>query len=405
VSKLDNLYSRILNRIPFTSRSHFRDVYSYEILNEEAPTVVYPDGFQYIEATGTISSSWDQLQASLFDRQNEGSGRGEYSVAALLISKLDPVKYNEFIQAGVDGPGAIGTINAAKYIDDFGIVQGGSVSYDVNYPNTDLKYEVKEIGEGKGEARTGTEGKRAAKALLDKIHSGINNLYEKYTVLDPQSKEIVNQFKTPSGLTIGSILQTAHKYFGIKTGELPMGAVFSREKKVKVVKNPRKKPTPEPEPVSSEESISVPKLSFLADLIFELVMDPRIEEIIPQTAEQIKNIYKTNDFEARFIDAYIRNYLKDIATNDPKVKLSDFILYCSVSIFRNDAAFKKEVQDYFTPGTEQHKRAVKEALPVTGVFAVDPGRFYYTGANELEKGIRVTRISMGGFKIGKAEEA
>jgi len=405
VSKLDSLYSRILNRIPFTGRSHFKDIYSYEILNEEAPVVVYPDGFQYIEATGTISSSWDQLQASLFDRQNEGSGRGEYSVAALLISKLDPVKYNEFIQAGVDGPGAIGTINAAKYIDDFGIVQGGSVSYDVNYPNTDLKYEVKEIGEGKGEARTGTEGKRAAKVLLDKLHSSINTLYEKYIVLDPQSKEIVNQFKTSGGLTIGSILQTAHKYFSIKTGELPYGSVFSKEKKVKVVKSPRKRVEPVTEPTPEEESVTVPKLSFLAELIFELVMDPRIEEIIPQTAEQIKNIYKTNDFEARFIDAYIRNYLKDIATNDPKVKLSDFILYCSVSIFRNDAAFKKEVQDYFTPGTEQHKKAVKEALPVTGVFSVSPTSYTFVGANELEKGIRVTRISMGGFKIGKVEQS
>ena len=400
---LKKLYDRVRNQALHLAKPRFEDIYQYGVLNEQAPAFTLPADFNFKVSDVQQSGDWDQLQLSLFDRQREGSGRGEYSIAALLLSKLDPTRYNEFVQAGVDSAGALGTLNAAKYIDEIGMVQGGSESFDVIFPNTDLKYEIKEVGAEKKEVRTGVEGKRASKALLDKIHKDVNMLYSKYQVLSPETRSIVNQFRTPGGLTIGSILETAQEYFTINPGELPMGAFFSREKKVKVVKRPRKVVTPEPE--IEEQKAAVPKLSFLADLIFELVMDPRIEEIVPDTAKRVKELYNTDDFNARYIDAYIRNYLNtDVSDQDPKVKLSDFVLYCSLSIFRNDAAFKKEVQDYFTPGTEPHRRALKEALPVTGIFAVTPEGYFFNGTSNLEQGFQITRITAGTFKIGRRQE-
>lgn len=401
---LKKLYDRVLNKALHLSKPKFTDIYRYEVLNEQVPAFEPPAGFNFKESDESQSGDWDQLQLSLFDRQREGSGRGEYSIAALLLSKLDPTRYNEFIQAGVDSAGALGTLNAAKYIDEIGMVQGGSESFDVIYPNTNYKYEIKEVGAEKKEVRTGVEGKRASKALLDKIHRDVNMLYDKYMALTPETKSIVNQFKTAGGATIGSILEAGHAYFTINPGELPTGVFFSREKKPKIVKRPRKVATPEPEP-TEEQRAAVPKLSFLADLVFELVMDPRIEEIVPDTAKRVKEIYNTDDFNARYIDAYIRNYLNvDADTQDPKVKLSDFVLYCSLSIFRNDAAFKKEVQDYFTPGTEPHRRALKEALPVTGIFAVTPEGYFFNGTSNLEQGFQITRITAGTFKIGRRQK-
>lgn len=399
---LTNLYNRIINRDPYIKRHQLQERYSYEVLNEQEPLLTAPETYPFTEESDRVAGEWDMLQRSLFERRIEGSGRGEYSIAALLISKFDPNKYNEFLALGVDSPGSTGTINAAKYIDEIEMVQGGSVAYDVVYPSTNFKYEVKELGSSKSEVRTGTEGARAAKDLLIKIHSNINTLYDKYKILDPASKNMVNQFKTPGGLTIGKIIETAQAYFSVRTGELAIGSVFSKEKKIKPAKRPKLTDIEPSE--TSEESVSTPKLSLLPDLVFELVMDPKIEEVIPATAERIKEIYNTNDFNARYIDAYVRNYLgADKQEQDPKIKLSDFILYCSLSIFRNDTAFKNEVQNYFIPGTAQHRKALKDTLPVTGIFTVEESSFTYTGASNLEKGIRVTRISLGRFKLGQIQ--
>lgn len=408
---LNNLYKSILNKAPYKKKLCLQDLYEFNVLDEQEaiPPFTPPEGFEFVETNTSASGQWDQLQKNLFDYSaKQGTGRGEYSIAALLLSRLDPVKYEEFVRAGTNIPQSLGVLKALEYIKDKNMVSGGGKSYDVHYPGTPLKYESKETSVKKP-ARTGVKGRRAAKPLLDKIHRDINSLYEKYISLDANGKDIVNQFKTPGGLSIGDIIVNAYKYSIDKSGELAPRAIFSVDAKVKPPKAYRRKPrvvkVPPPAIVSSEEEDpKVPKLSLLPSLISVFAADPSIEEIIPETAQWIREIYNTDIVTARILDARVRSYLKiDTDKVDPKVRMSDFILICSTSIFRDEETFKKEVQSYFIPGTREHQTALRESLPVTGVFTVNPAGYHFTGAADLEKGIRITQVTLGAFKIGSAE--
>jgi hypothetical protein len=408
---LNNLYKSILNKAPYKKRLCLQDLYEFNVLDEQEtiPPFTPPEGFEFIESNTNATGRWDELQKQLFNYSaKQGTGRGEYSIAALLLSRLDPVRYEEFVRAGTNIPQSLGVLKALEYIKEKNMVSGGGKSYDVHYPGTPLKYESKETSVKKP-ARTGVKGKRAAKPLLDKIHRDINSLYEKYISLDANGKDIVNQFKTPGGLSIGDIVVNAHRYFIDKSGELPTGAIFSKDAKVKTPKayrrNPRIVKVPAPLVASpTEEDPKVPKLSLLSSLVTAFATNPSIEEIVPDTAKWIKEIYNTDITTARILDARVRSYLNIEADKvDPKVRLSDFILICSTSIFRDEETFKKEVQNYFIPGTREHQTALRESLPVTGVFTVNPAGYYFTGAADLEKGIRVTQVTLGAFKIGSAE--
>jgi hypothetical protein len=74
------------------------------------------------------------------------------------------------------------------------------------------------------------------------------------------------------------------------------------------------------------------------------------------------------------------------------------------SIFKDQDTYKKEVQNYFIPGTEEHKKALSEVFPVTGAFTVSPDGYRYTGMLNLEQGIYIAQISQAAFKVGRTSD-
>ena len=358
------------------------------------------DVFTIDYSTGKKVLVWeDQIQQVLFPKTNPGdtrSGPGEFAVAALVFAKHDPALYAEISAQGIDA--------MYKYLVN-NYVAGGSVSYDIKVPGTNYKYEVKQITE-KTTARTGTEGKRAAKELLSKVHKNVNLLYKAYSNLDTEGKAKVDSFNK-MGYTIGGILSTAHTYFDTRPGELPAGAYSSKydvESDITEAKGSTDK----------TKRIAIPKLSILPNLIEQLCLSENIKEELPLTVKDVGKIYNTSEYNARVIDYTARKYLKHAGVDveakfDPatmsKIKLSDFILACKMSVFQYFNQFKQEVVSYFTPGTANHTTALRESLPVTGVFTATETGYTYTGFNILEKTLKITSITIGGFKLSVQGEA
>lgn len=358
------------------------------------------DIFTVDDSTGKDVIGWkDSIQKALFPKTNpadDRSGPGEFAVAALVFAKHDPALYAELSAQGID---AVYNYLVNNYI------AGGSVSYDVKVPGTDYKYEVKQITE-KTTARTGTEGKRAAKELLDKVHKNVDLLYKAYSNLDIEGKVKVDSFNK-MGYTIGSILSAAHAYFDMHPGELPVGAYSSRYDTESDITEAKSS-------TGTAKKIAIPKLSILPNLIEQLCLSEDEEEL-PLTVKDVSKIYNTNEYNARVIDYTARKYLKHAGVDveakfDPatmsKIKLSDFILACKMSVFQYFNQFKQEVTSYFIPGTVNHTTALKLSLPVTGVFTATETGYTYTGFNILEKTLWIKSITMGGFKLsvrGKAE--
>lgn len=397
---LKKLYAHILNKDIYVSKSQLNEIYGREVLNEAYSRPI-PEDFAFTQGS-TVSdlTPWDDLQKELFEKVRTGSGRGEYSTAALLVSRLDPVLYGKFVESittyGV-GRAVLGFVN---YADTKEMIQGGSVSFDVVYPNTDLKYEVKEFGETKkGTVRTGKEGYKVALPLIDKIRNNVKELYKVYTSLSPETQNIINQdsitklygkekefsFQSKKAdFTLGTLLEQLNERISAVPNEFPRSMFFSESRDLKQ---------------------SIPCLALLPELISKLYKNPQVKEAMPEEAEWLKDIYKINDFKARYLDAYIRGYLNvDTKTLSPEVQLSDFLLYCMSSIFKDQDTYKKEVQNYFIPGTEEHKKALSEVFPVTGAFTVSPDGYRYTGMLNLEKGIYIAQISQAAFKVGRASD-
>lgn len=397
---LKKLYAHILNKDLYVGKPQLDDIYSKDVLNE-AYTRPIPDDFEFTQnKTITELTPWDDLQRELFERKATGSGRGEYSAAALVMSKLDPVLYSKFVE-GITANGlSYVALRFVNYADNKKIIQGASVSYDVQYPDTDLKYEVKEFGETKkGTVRTGKEGYKVALPLIDKIRKNVKELYDKYDSLSPETQNIINQDKVTklygkekefdfqnkkSDFTLGSLLEQLYDRIITTPNEFPRSMFFSEAR---------------------ESKQSIPCLALVPELIEKLYKNPQVKEAMPEEAEWLRDIYKINDFKARYLDAYIRNYLNvDIKTLSPEVQLSDFLLYCMTSIFKDRDTYRKEVQNYFIPGTEEHKKALSEVFPVTGAFTVSPDGYRYSGMFNLEQGIYIAFISQAAFKVGRVSD-
>ena len=397
---LKKLYAHILKNDIYVGKSQLNEIYGREVLNE-AYTRPIPEDFIFTQSS-TVSeiTSWDELQKGLFESKKTGSGRGEYSTAALLMSRLDPVLYNKFTESiTANGLGRT-VLSFVNYADTKEMIQGGSVSFDVAYPDTDLKYEVKEFGETKkGTVRTGKEGYKVALPLIDKIRSNVKELYKKYSSLSPETQNIINQDKITklygkerefsfqskkADFTLGTLLEQLNERVTAVPNEFPRSMFFSEAKDMKQ---------------------SIPCLALLPELISKLHKNPQVKEAMPEEAEWLRDIYKINDFKARYLDAYIRGYLNvDVKSLSPEVQLSDFLLYCMTSIFKDQDTYKKEVQNYFIPGTEEHKKALSEVFPVTGAFTVSPVGYRYTGMLNLEQGIYIAQISQAAFKVGRTSD-
>ena len=377
MSILKDRYTLLLNKVPYYRKATYADIYAGKVLSEQgldtpvtAGPAPEPDVSAQVAANPFTSNvnvdftSWeDDLQRRLFpftkSKTGKGTGRGEYSIAALFISKLNPTQYETLKTVSIE--------TVKDTIDNQNFVQGGGKSFDIKLPETDIVYEVKELGTSES-VLVGTHGQNAARPLLNLLHKNISELYKKYvklgtanTLIDPR---------------IGQLLKECHDYFAVKVTELPLGMVF------KSVRG------------------RSPKMVELPDLFKKLIIDPAIEDIMTPAALEMQKIYKTNKFDAKVIDSMARSYLdRQEEVTDYKTALSDFILQVSISPFRDPETFKAEVQDYFISGTELNKKILKKSFPVTGVFSVSPDGYTFIGSDDLSSVLQAGPISINAFKI------
>jgi hypothetical protein len=352
------------------------------------PAPVQPQGEVFMRSTPDTSGAWNETESKLYLANKlpgaaKDTGPGEYSVAALVVSRNNPGLYKEIETACAnnDISTAMQIINKNRYII------GGSQSRDIVAPGktdesgNEVSYEVKAVKTGA--ARTGAKGKRTAFALLNKVYSNIDLLHEKYQDLSDHNKNIVNQIKI-KGMTVGHLIDWSHKYAHERMGELSRTCIDKK------VTHPK-----------------VPPLVYLPDFIESLVTDPAIREVITPAVEELKKLYGVDTYVARTLDANIRTYLHKNKFNignyegserDEK-QLSDFIIACMHSIFRDPDTFFKEVQSYFTPGTPENQKVLQDTFPVTGAFSINPQGYHYTGFDSYTNGLVIPNITQFGFKV------
>jgi hypothetical protein len=367
--KLEEAYEIVFRRKPFFQQKNKTDVYINNVIWEQVFRVKQVFGINNAE---TKITAWGPLENKLYSIEGKtGAGPGEYSVAATIIKQNDPELYK-----ALEAP----TTNEETVIDILqNLVQGGNVPYDIKY--NDNKYEVKQTSEISS-VRTGVNAKDLAANIFLGLKEEINQLYKKY-------RELPEEYKKLLGEDVRSILTASYEYLKTKNIELAQGALF---------------PLGGDYGLKRESHSSTPKMHLLPSLLENILKTPHIKHIISPTAEEIKNVYGIDLFDAKVIDIKVRDYLSSCSKlkaeiEPPETLFNDFLLLSRLSSFANEEVFNKNIRRYFIPGTEKHKEALKTVFPETGLFVVSPQGYIYVGRNRLDSIIRVTRISGGTLKI------
>ena len=329
-----------------------------------------------LEDINTQVISWEPFEKRLYLTEKlpgnlTGTGPGEYSVAALLLKEVDP-KNQIFSLPDTELHTIVATLN--NYI------QGSEYSYDVKI--NDDRYEVKQTSDTTS-VRTGAQARGIAVNIFSTIKKNIKELTERYNGLSNVNKETIETIKMPDGtpIALGDLLNKSKQYLKVKNVELAAGALG----------------------IYATAQERTPKIYLLPEKFLLLLTEPKIKNIVSLTAIEIEKIYNVSPHDAKVIDFDARDYIanknKDITVSD-ETKFSDFLLMASESSFSSPEVFNTNILNYFIPGTDEHKEALKEIfIDVTGMYVVSPLGYKYVPRDDFDSVLRISQISSGTLKV------
>jgi len=336
-------------------------------------------------------SSYGVSPALFNEEAKKGQGRGEYSVACILWGLKNKMQVEQKEkELGVN------------------IVQGGAKSFDVLGEDRQ-QYEVKEIGKS---VRTGVEGKKAIREILDEVATVLTSILNAYTTMDEHGKQTVNNSVINSNVVRRDIINNTNNasYFNkikntwtldsyldnilhtAKGGELSRGILLSRVLRLSYYAKAR--------------PVVIFSLKQLAEVLEEISNNDismsdqpgQINTAVKDIYNTINKHYKINDSEDEkgFFEREAENIDRDLTQKQCKV-----FKKCT-----NESSFKKVISSLQLKGfidkiESMTKNIITRLFPGNGLFLVDASGFDYIPRDLLGEYIEFDTISGSGPKIKK----